>query len=128
MAKIAKNIKSFRSDSGFTQDELAEAIGVTHQSVSKWENGSALPDLDSLVDIAHLFVMTLDQLINNEEEEDSPRPRVRKSGFFANLIDDDVIDSIKSAAGILRHLGLTWQEILPPLSKAAAPQHLRPHS
>lgn len=96
---IGAAIARLRIEKGLTQQQLAAILGVSHQAVSKWENGSALPDLDSLVDIAHLFGMTLDQLINNEEEEDSPRPRVRKSGFFANLIDDDVIDSIKSAAG-----------------------------
>ena len=52
MAEISKNIKKFRKESEMTQQELAEKLNVTRQTVSNWENGKTQPDIDMLQNIA----------------------------------------------------------------------------
>lgn len=60
---FAKNLKHYRIKSGLTQKQLAEKIGYTEKSVSKWENGSALPTMEMVLTLADLFCLSLDELI-----------------------------------------------------------------
>ena len=66
--KIAENIAKFRKAKGITQDELAEFLGVTKASVSKWENGQSLPDIMLLPRIAVYFNITVDNLMGYEPQ------------------------------------------------------------
>ena len=61
--KLAENIRSYRRGLGFTQDQLAERLGVTLGAVSKWERGSSEPDLAYIMDLAELFHVSVDALI-----------------------------------------------------------------
>ena len=61
--KLQENIKSFRKELGMTQEQLAEAMGVTVGAVSKWENGATTPDLSLLVAMAELFQTSVDALL-----------------------------------------------------------------
>lgn len=63
---LGETIHRLRTDRGMSQEELAEALGVSRQSVSKWENGASVPDLDKLVGMSRLFGVTLDQLVCGE--------------------------------------------------------------
>lgn len=60
---IGKNIKRLRQNKGLTQEQLGEILGITGQAVSKWENGSALPDLPVLPVLADHFGITIDELM-----------------------------------------------------------------
>ena len=66
---ISSNIMRLRKLAGFTQEELAEKIGVSRQAVAKWENGESSPDIGSCAELARLFDVTVDDLINYNEEE-----------------------------------------------------------
>ncbi len=55
-------IKNLRKSSGFTQEELAERLGVTYQAVSKWENDAGLPDISQVVPLASIFGVSTDAL------------------------------------------------------------------
>ena len=61
--KLAENIRAYRKSLGFTQDQLAERLGVTLGAVSKWERGSSEPDLAYIMDLAELFHVSVDALI-----------------------------------------------------------------
>lgn len=66
-------IKKLRKERGFTQEELAEQLGVTFQAVSKWENGTGMPDISQIVPLATVFGVSTDVLFgmhgkNNAEE------------------------------------------------------------
>ena len=64
---IGKKLYELRKQSGFTQDYIAEKLGVSAQAVSKWENDIACPDIMTLPSIAQLYGITIDELFNNEE-------------------------------------------------------------
>ena len=64
--KINEKISILRRDSGLSQDELAERLNVSRQSVSKWETGSALPDSDKILALAELFDVSTDFLLGVE--------------------------------------------------------------
>lgn len=64
---IAQKIKKYRKERELTQDALASALGVSPQSVSKWECGDGYPDITLLPSIANYFEITVDELIGNDE-------------------------------------------------------------
>lgn len=64
---LGEHIINLRKAKGISQEQLAETLNVSRQSVSKWENGSATPDLDKIVKMAEYFEVSLDELIKGEE-------------------------------------------------------------
>lgn len=65
---LGENIHDFRVKQGMSQGDLAAALEVSRQSVSKWENNAALPELDKLVRMSKLFNITLDELVYGRQE------------------------------------------------------------
>ena len=60
---LGANIKAFRKNKGFTQEELAGMLGVTPQAVSRWESEAGLPDVSMIVPIAQVLNVTTDALL-----------------------------------------------------------------
>lgn len=71
---LGERIVSLRNARGISQADLAEAMEVSRQSVSKWETGASTPDLDKLVRLAEYFGVSLDQLVKGEETAADDRP------------------------------------------------------
>ena len=69
---LADKIVSLRKKAGWSQEELAEQLGVTRQSVSKWEGAQSVPDMDKVVQMSRLFGVTTDYLLKDELEEETP--------------------------------------------------------
>ena len=65
---LGQKIKDLRKKANITQEELAEKIGVSRQIVTKWENDSGLPDIENLKNIASLFNISIDELLNYKKE------------------------------------------------------------
>ena len=65
---LGQKIKKLRNDKGLTQKDLADQVHVTFQTVSKWEKDENEPDVSTLREIAKLFGVTVDYLINEDEE------------------------------------------------------------
>ena len=65
---ISDVIRRLRRQRNITQEELAEAMGVTYQSVSRWENGQAYPDMELIPKIAGYFGITTDLLFGMDDE------------------------------------------------------------
>ncbi len=70
---IGENIRRFRKKHDLTQEALAERLGVTYQSVSRWENGTTYPDLELLPAISELLSVTVDELIGMPQIEKEKR-------------------------------------------------------
>ena len=76
--KLSEALYQARKRSGMTQDELAEALGVTHQSVSKWENGECCPDAQKLIAIAGIYGISLDCLCGGDPAKPCTYPTAKK--------------------------------------------------
>lgn len=73
---LAEKLLALRTEKGLSQEDLAEQMGVSRQSVSKWETGQSVPDLDKIIRLADLFDVTADELVREGERPQSPGPRV----------------------------------------------------
>jgi len=65
--EIANRLFELRKKNSFSQEELAERIGVSRQAVSKWERAESSPDTDNLIQLAQLYEMSLDELLFTTE-------------------------------------------------------------
>ncbi|NMA93239.1 MAG: helix-turn-helix domain-containing protein [Clostridiales bacterium] len=66
---LCKNLKIIRKNKGYSQEELAERIHVTRQTVSKWENGQSLPDAEMVKSIAEVFGVSVSELLEGDAEK-----------------------------------------------------------
>lgn len=66
---LAEKISEERKKNGWSQEELAEKLSVSRQSVSKWESGQSVPDLNRILELARIFGVTTDYLLKDEIEE-----------------------------------------------------------
>ncbi len=76
---LQEKIHQLRNQAGMSQGDLAEKLEVSRQSVSKWETGGAVPDLDKLVKMSELFGISLDELVKGElppRQEPRAEPQV----------------------------------------------------
>lgn len=64
--EFGNRLAAMRKEKGYSQEELAEKLGVSRQAVSKWERGEASPDTDNLIALAALYEITLDELIQGK--------------------------------------------------------------
>lgn len=93
---LHETIYTLRTQRGMSQLELAEALDVSRQSISKWETGAAVPELDKLVKLSDVFGITLDELVRGtaqpgetkEEkgEESQPTVIVQRQGMETHRI------------------------------------------
>ncbi|WP_290033289.1 helix-turn-helix domain-containing protein [Ligilactobacillus cholophilus] len=66
---LNKQIKKYREKLGMSQDKLAEMLYVTRQSVSKWESGDVVPDLEKIIKMSKIFNVSLDNLILGVDDQ-----------------------------------------------------------
>ncbi|MEX1307317.1 MAG: helix-turn-helix transcriptional regulator [Eubacteriales bacterium] len=77
---VAKNLEKLRKAHGWTQETIAEKVGVSRQAVSSWEQGISSPDTDNLITLAKLYGVKVDDLLFTESEQDDFRQR--RENFF----------------------------------------------
>ncbi|MGM7723426.1 helix-turn-helix domain-containing protein [Metabacillus sp. Hm71] len=65
---FAEKLKKGRKEKGWSQEELAEKLFVSRQSVSKWENGQNYPSIEIIIKLSDLFNVTIDELLRSDEE------------------------------------------------------------
>lgn len=74
--QLGSNLAELRKKNGYSQEALAEKLGISRQAVSKWERGESTPDTDTLIELATLYSTSLDELVGNKnQKEESPRQR-----------------------------------------------------
>lgn len=69
---ISENLLGLRKRAGLSQEEIAEQIGVSRQTVAKWETGDSVPDVLHCNELAELFDVTLDNLVNFDWTQGEP--------------------------------------------------------
>ncbi|MDR0917308.1 MAG: helix-turn-helix transcriptional regulator, partial [Oscillospiraceae bacterium] len=81
--KISENIKRLRRERNITQDALAAALGVTPQSVSKWEVGACYPDIELIPQIARFFAVSTDELFGTNDDREKKMLRAFRESVRA---------------------------------------------
>lgn len=85
---IGKNLLTLRKRSGYSQEYVAEQIGVSRQAVAKWESDETTPDLANSAALARLYDVTLDDLVNYHDDELLPLPPSGKHLFGTVTVND----------------------------------------
>ncbi|MBS7369261.1 MAG: helix-turn-helix domain-containing protein [Oscillospiraceae bacterium] len=88
MALRMNNLKLYRKKSGYTQEQIAEKLGVSRQAVAKWENGDSLPDIENVIALADLYEVTVDYLVRNMSEPVKPSDDKDKHIFGITKLND----------------------------------------
>ena len=89
---LSEKIYTLRRKSGLSQEQLAEKIGVSRQSISKWEGGLSTPELDKLKALSECFQVTMDELTRDQtsdavpEEEKQEKAPVTDSGSKTGIL------------------------------------------
>ena len=82
---LGSRIKKLRINNGLTQDQLAEMLSISRQSVSKWEMDQALPEIDKVIMMSKLFSVGTDEILLEDEEIKKSQTTGNTFGF--NLSD-----------------------------------------
>lgn len=100
-----------RKQKGLSQEELANRLNVSRQTVSKWEVGDSTPDMEKLVALSVLFDVSLDKLVMGKEEAEVQEPS--KSEFVSVLNEKVLSDKNKSKAkNIFKIIGIILAAVL----------------
>ena len=77
--KIGSFLKELRKEKDITQEQLAEKLNVSRRTVSRWETGSNLPDLDLLIEVADFYQVDLRELLNGERKSEQMNPEMKET-------------------------------------------------
>lgn len=77
--KLADRLVALRKENKLSQEALAERLGLSRQSISKWERAEASPDTDNLIALAELYGMSLDELLGNTSVTQKPEEKATES-------------------------------------------------
>lgn len=84
--KFSEKLQSLRKENKLSQEQLADMLDVSRQSVSKWESGQTYPEMDKLIAMCKIFKCSLDELTNDEIKEVNSSTKTKNN--FSNLIDE----------------------------------------
>lgn len=66
--KLEEKLQLLRKKNGYSQEQLSDKIGIARQTISKWENGQAIPELNGLILLSELYGVTIDRIVKDEDE------------------------------------------------------------
>ena len=96
--KIGEKIRTLRLQQKMTQEQLADRLGVSYQSISRWENGITYPDIEFLPSIANYFSVSLDFLMGQDDAEKrkSINEQIKKIHTMDENDEDELIELIRT--------------------------------
>ena len=102
MMEFNNKLYSLRKQKGFSQEELANRLNVSRQTISKWEVGESTPDMEKLVAISDLFEVSLDELVLDktpeEPEKAEPSEQIVRSELYSDIKENVLTDDNKKKA------------------------------
>ncbi len=115
MNNLGERLLELRKDKRLSQEEVAEKLNVTRQTISKWETDQSMPDFDKIVPLCELYGITPNELFIELKEKES----LRNTEFVIDL-EKEKLKNIKKAKGIsisvvLYFLGVVWIMISIPV-------------
>ena len=91
--KLSEKLYKLRKERGLSQEQLADALGVSRQAISKWEGGAAIPEVEKLLALSKYFGVTADYLLNDELDtceanpaREAKRTRLGGMGIFGIVL------------------------------------------
>lgn len=87
--KVGKFIAQLRKEQGFTQEELGQKIGVTNKTVSRWENGNYMPDIELLIPLGEALGVSVNELLAGERLSDEQ---------FRKQADENLVDAVRESS------------------------------
>lgn len=88
-AKVGKFIASLRKEKGLTQEELGQRVGVTNKTVSRWENGNYMPDIELLVPLGEILGVSVNELLAGERLDDAA---------FRRQADENLVAAVRESS------------------------------
>ncbi len=79
---IGMNLRQLRKNHKYTQEDIAEKIGVSRQAVAKWENGETVPDINNCTALAELYGVMLDDLVHHSDDKEQMGVRPKGKHIF----------------------------------------------
>lgn len=107
--KLGNHIKHYRNEKGLSQEELAERVYVTRQTISNWENNKNYPDINSIVLLSEVFEISIDNLIKGDLEQmkkEINSEEVKKLNFYSWMVLIIFLIAIISLIPMLKFIGL----------------------
>lgn len=107
--ELGNHIKHYRNEKGLSQEELAERVYVTRQTISNWENNKNYPDINSIVLLSEVFEISIDNLIKGDLEEmkkEINSEEVKKLNFYSLMMAILMIAAIISLVPLIKFIGV----------------------
>lgn len=82
------NLKLLRKQYGYTQEQIAEKLGVSRQTIAKWERGECLPDIENVIALADIYEVTVDSLVRNVAALGQRNDDSKKHMFGVTRVND----------------------------------------
>ena len=79
IVKIGKFLQTLRKENGLTQEQLAERMGVSRRTISRWETGSNMPDMDILMELSDLYTVDLREILNGERKSEHMNEELKET-------------------------------------------------
>ena len=102
MTNIGEKIKELRTKNKLTQQELGDKLYVSDKTISSWESGRTLPDINTLIDISNIFNISISNFVSNTNDKNIEiefKIRVSRVGYndvLKRIKDDSIFDSLLS--------------------------------
>ena len=114
--EIADRLQKLRKENGYSQEELADKLGISRQAVSKWERAESSPDTDNLIVLARLYNVSLDELLYDTESTEEIKDRVIDRGQSEKekdqiILTDDEGQTLKIKDGHMRAFDKDGNEV-----------------
>lgn len=107
--ELGNQIKHYRNEKGLSQEELAERVYVTRQTISNWENNKNYPDINSIVLLSEIFEISIDNLIKGDLEKmkkEINSEEVKKLNFYSLMMAILMIAAIISLVPLIKFIGV----------------------
>ena len=79
LIKVGAFLQTLRKEKGLTQEQLAEQVGVARRTVSRWETGSNMPDLDILLELADFYSVDLREILDGERKSEQMNEQLKET-------------------------------------------------
>lgn len=126
---LGEKIAQLRRKNGWSQEELADKMGVSRQAVSKWESGQTMPDLERILRLSSLFGVTIDYLLKDGEAPERPRSEAVEDPQIRQISLADAADylSLRERASVQIASGtfLCFLAVIPLLLLGAAAEQFQ---